>query len=41
MIKSFGIDVFSVSKLKFISFIQPIMCQADTVLDTHVFMHVL
>ncbi|EGE13936.1 hypothetical protein EJK55_1332 [Moraxella catarrhalis] len=36
MIKSFGVDVFSVSKLKFISFIQPIMCQTDTVLDTHI-----
>lgn len=36
MIKSFGVDVFSVSKLKFISFIQPIMYQTDTVLDTHV-----
>lgn len=41
MIKSFGVDVFSVNSLKFISCIQPIMCQADTILDTHVFMHVL
>ncbi|OAV14039.1 hypothetical protein [Moraxella catarrhalis] len=41
MIKSFGVDVFSVNSLKLISFIQPIMCQVDPVLDTHVFMHVL
>ena len=36
MIKSFGVDVGGRRIIKKKSFIQPIMCQVDTVLDTHV-----